>query len=136
MSICRRLLPGMLRNRQGRVVALGSMAAWAGMPGGTEYTTGKAGLEGFIRGLALEYSSQGVNANVVSLGFVETERLGKRLGSDPEARERLVKATARKSLISPEEVANVVAFLCSSKASAITGAVIDVTAGAHLNNQW
>jgi NAD(P)-dependent dehydrogenase (short-subunit alcohol dehydrogenase family) len=136
MSICRRLLPGMLRNREGRVVALSSMAAWAGMPGGTEYATGKAGLEGFIRGLALDYSSQGVTANVVSLGFVETERLGKRIGGDPEARERLVKATARKRLISPDEVSNVVSFLCSSKASAITGSVIDVTAGAHLNNQW
>lgn len=70
------------------------------------------------------------------LGFTDTERLRERIAGSDEARERLVDASALKRLTTPEEAADVVAFLCSERASAITGAVVDVTGGAHLGNLW
>ena len=136
LTICRRVLPGMVKAGFGRIVALGSLAARTGISGGTEYAVIKAALEGLVRGLALDYGRRGLTANVVSLGFVETERLAGRVLDHPERREKLVQATTRKQLVQPEEAADVVAFLCSARAAAITGSVIEVTAGAHLNNLW
>jgi len=136
VALCRALLPDMLAARHGRVVALGSLAARGGVPGGALYATAKAGLEGLCRGLSLDYARYGITANTVALGFVDSERLAARTDGDPAARERLVRATAARRIPTPAEVADVVAFLCSARAAAITGAVIDVTAGAHLNNLW
>ncbi len=136
IALCQKLLPGMMEARFGRVVALGSLAARTGVAGGTLYAAIKAALEGLCRGLALDYSRRGITANTVAISFAETERLRERLGDDAEARARIEKATANRAIPSPEQIADVVAFLCSPRASAITGAVVDATAGAHLNNLW
>jgi NAD(P)-dependent dehydrogenase (short-subunit alcohol dehydrogenase family) len=135
-TLCRRTLPGMMEARFGRIVALSSVAARTGVSGGTLYAAGKAALEGLVRGIALDYSRRGITANAVAISFADTERLKGRVASDPAARERLEKATATRRIPTPEEIADVVAFLCSPRAGAITGAVIDATAGAHLNNLW
>lgn len=136
IALCTRVLPGMMDARFGRIVALGSMAARTGVAGGTLYAATKAGLEGLCRGIALDYSRRGITANTVAIAFAETERLRERLAGDPEARARLERACATRAIPSAEQIADVVAFLCSPRAGAITGAVIDATAGAHLNNLW
>lgn len=136
VALCRRVLPHMVDARHGRILALGSLAARAGIPGGPTYSAAKAGLEGLMRCLALDYGRRGITANVAVLGFTETERLRERLGGSEEARERLVRATAIRRLTTPEEAAEVIAFLCSERAASITGAVVDVTGGAHLGNLW
>ena len=136
IRLCQRLLPGMTDARHGRIVALGSVAARTGVAGGTLYAAAKAGLEGLIRGIALDYSRRFVTANVVSIAFADTERLQGRVAGDPEARARLERATATRRIPSPDDIADVVTFLCSDRASAITGAVVDATAGGHLNNLW
>jgi NAD(P)-dependent dehydrogenase (short-subunit alcohol dehydrogenase family) len=129
-------IPHMIGARFGRVVLLGSLAAHVGIPGGAAYATSKAALEGLARGIALDYSQRGITANVLSLGFVETERLGERLAGDAEARARLVETTATKRLTTPEEVASATLFLCSEHARSITGSVIEMTAGAHLATRF
>lgn len=136
VELTTRLVPGMLDGRWGRVVALGSVAARAGTSGAALYGASKAFLEGFARGLAVDYSRYGITANVVAVGFAETERLAGRLADAPEQRERLVRATATRKLPTADEVADVVTFLCSPRASIVTGAVLDATAGSHLNNLW
>jgi NAD(P)-dependent dehydrogenase (short-subunit alcohol dehydrogenase family) len=133
---CRWVLPHMVGERFGRIVLLGSLAAHTGIPGATAYATSKAALEGLARGLALDYSQRGITANVLALGFVETERLAERLEGEPGARDRLVEATATKRVITPEEVAAATLFLCSEHARSITGAVVDVTAGSHLATRF
>lgn len=136
LALARAVLPSMMEARRGRIALVGSLAARTGIPGATLYAASKAALEGLARGLAVDYSRRGITANVVAAGFTDTERLAGRVGDDPAARERLVRATATRRLLTPEEVADVVTFLCSTRASGVTGAVVDVTAGAHLNNLW
>jgi NAD(P)-dependent dehydrogenase (short-subunit alcohol dehydrogenase family) len=136
VALCQRVLPDMMDARFGRIVALGSLAARAGIPGGALYATAKAGLEGLVRGIAVDYSRRGITANCLALGFLDTERFAQRVAGKPELRARLENVTAARKLVSPEEAAQVVAFLCSANASAVTGAVLEVTSGAHLPNFW
>lgn len=136
VDLCRLALPGMMEARFGRVIGVGSVGARTGLAGGALYAAGKAALEGLVRGIAVDDSRRGVTANVVAVGFADTERLAMRIAGDDAARERLVRATATRRIPTPEEVADVIAFLASTRAGAITGAVVDVTAGTHLNNLW
>ncbi len=134
VRLTRRVLPAMLAARHGRIVYLGSLAARTSLAGATLYTATKAALEGLCRGVAVDYSRHGITANTLCIGYVATERLEQRLAGDEGARERLARATATRKLLTPGEVADVVTFLCSRRASAITGAVVEVTGGAHLGN--
>jgi 3-oxoacyl-[acyl-carrier protein] reductase len=136
VELCRLALPAMMDLRFGRIVALGSVAARSGVSGGALYSAAKAGLEGLMHGLAVDYSRRGITANVVSVSFADSERLRGRVGDDEAARERLVQATATRRIPTVDEIADVVAFVCSARANSITGAVIDATAGGHLNNLW
>ena len=136
VDLFRFTLPAMFDAKHGRVIAVGSLASRMGTAGGVLYATTKAALEGLVRGVALEYSRRDVTANAVLVGFAETERLKARIGADPVARDRLERAAATRRLIAPEEVADTIAFLCSSRARSITGAVVELTGGAHLNSLW
>jgi 3-oxoacyl-[acyl-carrier protein] reductase len=136
VSLCRLTIPDMVVARFGRIVVMGSLAARIGMVGATLYGAAKAGLEGLVRGIALDYGRRGVNANVCNIGFVDTERLRRRIGDDATVRERMERATSLRRLSTPEEIADVVTFMCSPRAASMTGAVVDVTGGAHLSNAW
>jgi 3-oxoacyl-[acyl-carrier protein] reductase len=136
IDLCRFTLPAMFEAKHGRIVAVGSLAARAGTAGGVLYATTKAALEGLVRGVALEYSRRNVTANVVMVGFAETERLRERIGDDPAVRTMLERATATRRLIEPAEVADAIAFLCSDRAGSITGSVVELTGGSHLNTLW
>jgi NAD(P)-dependent dehydrogenase (short-subunit alcohol dehydrogenase family) len=135
-ALCRRALEPMMEARFGRIVALSSVAARSGVSGGTMYAVGKAALEGLVRGIALDYSRRGITANAVAVSFAETERLAQRIGQTAGWREKLEGATASRRIPTAGNIADVVTFLCSPRAQAITGAVVDATAGAHLNNLW
>lgn len=134
VAACRRALPGMMEARFGRIVAISSLASRFGVPGGTLYGAGKAFLEGMVRGLAVDYTRRGITANAIASGFVDTERFRQRTAADPDTLSRLTAATAARRIPSPEELGSLVAFLCSAQAAAITGAVVDFTAGSHLGN--
>lgn len=136
VALSQAVLGDMMLAGYGRLVAVGSLAARTGVAGGVAYATAKAGLEGLMRGIALDYGRRGVTANVVAVAFAETERLTARIAGDTAHRERLERATALRRLPTPDEIADPVVFLCSPRAAAITGAVLDATAGAHLNTHW
>jgi len=134
--LVRRTVADMMLGGFGRIVVLGSVAARSGVAGGTLYGLAKAGLEGLVRGVTVDYARRGITANVVNVGVAETERIAARVAGDAEHRERLKRATSTRRLTDPEDIANVVCFLASRRAAAITGAVVDATSGAHLNNLW
>lgn len=136
IALCQWALEPMMQARWGRIVALGSLGARTGVSGGSLYAAAKAGLEGLMRGIAVDYGRRGITANVVAPSFARTERLVARIAGDAAHGDKLERATAPRRIPEPREIADVVTFLVSERASSITGAVLDATAGAHLNNLW
>jgi NAD(P)-dependent dehydrogenase (short-subunit alcohol dehydrogenase family) len=118
----RRVLPGMRQAGYGRVVVIGSSAGKTG--GGTAsaaYSASKAALMTFAKSIAKEYAGDGILSNAVAPALIETEMIA----GIEDLRARIpLKRYGR-----PQEVADVVAFLCSSHAAFITGEIVDVNGG-------
>ena len=114
----------MLRTRWGRIVNLSSVAAIAGNRGQTNYAAAKAALHGASKALALEVASRGVTVNVVAPGIIDS---GMASGVfDPQSIAQMV---PMKRAGTPQEVADLVAFLASRQAAYITGQVISINGG-------
>lgn len=118
----------MLRTGGGAIVNWSSIGGLNGSEMPTSvYSAAKAGVILFTKHAAVEYGPQGIRANVICPGFIETEMTGGK-GSG-ERFPNLVKGSALKRAGQPEEVAEVAAFLVSDRASYLTGAVIPVDGG-------
>jgi 3-oxoacyl-[acyl-carrier protein] reductase len=118
------LVMPMIRDRQGgRIVSITSAAGLFGNRGQVNYGASKAGLIGATRSLSLELAKRKITVNAVAPGLIDTEMLE---GADVEG---LAKLIPMRRMGTPEEVAAVVAFLCSEQSSYLTGQVISVNGG-------
>jgi NAD(P)-dependent dehydrogenase (short-subunit alcohol dehydrogenase family) len=119
-------IPAMLRTGGGSVVNMASLAGTAGAPNLAAYVAGKAGIIGLTKVAALDYADQGIRVNVVAPGTIYTHNL-ERAGE--QARQRAATADPMGRIGQPDEVADVVLWLCSEQSSYITGAVIPIDGG-------
>jgi 3-oxoacyl-[acyl-carrier protein] reductase len=117
------LLP-MARARFGRIVAVGSVAGVLGNRGQSNYAAAKAGLHGAVKSLAREMASRGISANVVAPGVIAS-----RMTAADFPPERLREMVPAQRAGTPQEVAALVAFLCSESAGYINGQVIGINGG-------
>jgi NAD(P)-dependent dehydrogenase (short-subunit alcohol dehydrogenase family) len=122
-------IPAMLAGGGGAIVNAGSTAAVVGLPKFAVYTATKHAVAGLTKGVALDYATQGIRANVVSPGATRTPMMLNAMLENPE-RERIVRDSIPMGrLAEPEEIAEAVVFLCSDRASFITGQVLQVDGG-------
>jgi 3-oxoacyl-[acyl-carrier protein] reductase len=121
--------PGMREGGWGRIVNMASVAGTLGGFGQASYSTTKAGLIGLTKTLALEGARHGITANAVVPGIIGTEAFN---FGNPEMNERMIKRTAMRRAGEPDDIAYLIAFLCSDLAGYITGAAIPVAGGIDL----
>lgn len=122
--VCQPLLLPMARAKWGRIVAVSSVAAVLGNRGQTNYAAAKSALHGATKSLAREMASRGITANVVAPGVI-AGRLSETVFDDAQIKSMIPAARAG----TPDEVAALVAFLCSDRAAYINGQIIGVNGG-------
>jgi 3-oxoacyl-[acyl-carrier protein] reductase len=120
-NVTQPLLMPMLRTRWGRIVNVSSVSALKGNRGQTNYAAAKAGLIGAMRALALECASRGVTVNAIAPGVIESE-----ITAEAFPPERIKALVPMQRAGTPQEVADLVAFLASDRAGYISGQVIAV----------
>ncbi len=120
----RPLILPMMGTRWGRVVAVSSVSALLGNRGQVNYAAAKAGLVGAVRSLSREVAPRGITANAVAPGVIASPAVEAALDTKQIATIVPMKRAGR-----PEEVADLVSFLCSERAGYITGQVISINGG-------
>lgn len=128
-NLIRAVLPGMVERRWGRIVNISSVAARGGLYRQAGYSATKSGLLGLTRNVVLEYAEHGITCNSVLPGLIETPTVA----SMPQPiKDFALSLTPARRLGGTDEIAALVAFLCSDESAYINGAEIDVDGGSRM----
>lgn len=122
-------IPLMLAAGAGAIVNISSNASLRGQAFNTAYAAAKSGVNLLTRSSAAEYGAKGIRINAVSPGVIRTPGVEKYFREQPEMAEGLKRAAVMNRLGEPEEIAEAVVFLCSDRASFITGQILSVDGG-------
>jgi NAD(P)-dependent dehydrogenase (short-subunit alcohol dehydrogenase family) len=119
----------MLKQGDGAIVNTASVAGLIGVPGGSAYCAAKGGVVQLTRTAALEYATAGVRVNAVCPGAIRTPMVERLVADRPEVEASLIAREPIGRLGKPEEIADVVVWLCSDAASFVTGVAMPVDGG-------
>jgi 3-oxoacyl-[acyl-carrier protein] reductase len=128
-KLSKAVLRGMMKQRFGRIINVGSVVGSTGNAGQANYAAAKAGVIGFSKSMAREVASRGITVNVVAPGFIDTD-MTKVLTDEQKA--EIFKDIPANRLGQPEEIGAAVAFLASEPAAYITGETLHVNGGMHM----
>lgn len=123
------VIPDMLEAGRGSIVNINGFTAFTGMPDKTHVMANKTGIEGLTRGLAVDFGRDGIRANCLVLGIIDTDRDLDNYEEGSTTIDRLAAASALGRKGSTEEIAEIVRFLCSEESSYITGQTIHANGG-------
>lgn len=123
------VMPGMLKERWGRIINIASVVGQSGNPGQANYVSSKAGVIGLTKGLAQELGSRTITVNAVAPGFIETAMTA---ALPEEVRKGMLSRIPLQRMGSPEDIAAAVRFLASDDAAYITGQVLGVNGGMYM----
>ena len=137
MLAARATIPAMRKRGGGSIVLVASVAALAGAPSYVSYLTSKAGMLGLNRSIAYDYGAERIRCNALCPGWVRTEMAERAIGDFAEMKgmttddliAEMVKVYPLRRMAGPEEIAGIIAFLCSDDASFVTGAVLSADGG-------
>lgn len=124
------VLHGMLESQWGRIINISSVNGQKGAFGQANYAAAKAGVHGFTKALALEVASKGITVNTVSPGYLRTKMVTKVPKEILET--KILPEIPVGRLGEPDEVAALIAYLCSDEAGFLTGANIAINGGQHM----
>ncbi len=128
-QLSKRALKMMLKSRWGRIINISSASASIGNRGQSNYAAAKAGVEAFTKSLAKEVGKRDITINAVAPGFITTDMT---LNNDGVNEDYIIKEIPLGRFGEPEEVANLVKFLCSDESSYITGQTIHINGGLYM----
>jgi NAD(P)-dependent dehydrogenase (short-subunit alcohol dehydrogenase family) len=136
MLVCREIIPHMIQRKSGRILNMSSNVGRRGLPFRSDYVCSKWALLGFTQTLALELVEHNIRVNAVCPGPIEGDRIEQLVkmhanaeGKSFDAMHKAWENVPMKRFSRPEEVANVIKFLCSDESSAMTGQSLNITCG-------
>ena len=130
-NMSRHALAPMLAQRWGRIINIASVNGQKGAVGQANYAAAKAGMHGFTKSAALELARHGITVNTVSPGYLNTGMVRQMPVSILQ--EKILPQIPVGRLGEPEEVAGLLAYLCSEQAAFITGANLAINGGQHMH---
>ena len=128
-QLSKRALKMMLKNKWGRIINISSASASIGNRGQSNYAAAKAGVEAFTKSLAKEVGRRDITINAIAPGFISTDMTENNKGVNADY---LVKEIPLGRFGEPEEVASLISFMCSDRASYITGQTIHINGGLYM----
>ena len=121
-----RAIKKMIKNKWGRIVFISSVVGLSGNQGQANYAASKAGLIGLSKSISKEVGSRNITSNVIAPGYIETDMTS---FIDDENRENIIEQLSIKRMGIPEDISNMVSFLCKDESEYITGQVIPIDGG-------
>ena len=116
----------MIKHRYGRIINISSVVGLMGNAGQINYAASKAGLIGLSKSIAKEMGSRNITSNVIAPGYIDTDMTA---FLTDEQKDNIIEQLSIKRIGKPEDIANIVSFLCSDESEYITGQVISVDGG-------
>ena len=121
-----RAIKHMMKSKWGRIVYISSIVGMMGNQGQANYAASKAGLIGLSKSIAKEMGSRNITSNVIAPGYIDTDMTA---FLTDEQKDNIIEQLSIKRIGKPEDIANIVSFLCTDESEYITGQVISVDGG-------
>jgi NAD(P)-dependent dehydrogenase (short-subunit alcohol dehydrogenase family) len=128
-AISREVVKQMLKQGNGSIINISSMAAQYGLPRVIAYSASKTAIDGMTRAMATELSPKGIRVNAIAPGFIKTPMTAKALDSDPERKAKVFARTPMGYMGEPADIGEAALFLAGDASKYITGVVLPVDGG-------